>query len=80
MRKLQENPHDVQAISQMYKAQKEVGLHFSNYICFYLLHLQMNTWAESKQQIGQFTGSTGAQILTQAQLNSGYQAWARKVL
>lgn len=26
MRKLQENPHDVQAISQMYKAQKEVCL------------------------------------------------------
>lgn len=41
--------------------------------------MQMNTWAESKQQIGQFTGSTGAQILTQAELSAGYQAWARKV-
>lgn len=39
----------------------------------------MNTWAESKQQIGQFTGSTGANILTQAELNAGFQAWARKV-
>lgn len=39
----------------------------------------MNNWAESKQQIGQFTGSTGAQILSQAELNAGYQAWARKV-
>ncbi|GJQ81661.1 hypothetical protein Trydic_g8539 [Trypoxylus dichotomus] len=61
MRKLQENPNDVQALNSMYKAQKE-----------------MNTWAESKQQIGQFTGSTGAQILSQAELSSGYQAWARK--
>ncbi|KRT86436.1 hypothetical protein AMK59_243 [Oryctes borbonicus] len=63
MRKLQENPNDVQALNSMYKAQKE-----------------MNTWAESKQQIGQFTGSTGAQILSQAELSSGYQAWARKAL
>lgn len=44
------------------------------------MYSQVNTWAESKQQIGQFTGSTGAQILTQAELNAGYQAWARKVL
>lgn len=62
MRKLQENPHDVQAITEMFQAQKE-----------------MNTWAESKQQVGQFTGSTGAQILSQAELSAGYQAWARKV-
>lgn len=40
----------------------------------------MQTWAESKQQPGQFTGSTGAQIMSQAELSSGYQAWARKVL
>lgn len=39
----------------------------------------MQSWATSKQQPGQFTGSTGAQILTQAQLASGYQAWAKKV-
>lgn len=39
----------------------------------------MRTWAESKQIPGQFTGSTGAKILTPAELTSGYQAWARKV-
>ncbi|KAF5270378.1 hypothetical protein FQR65_LT05566 [Abscondita terminalis] len=62
MRKLQENPYDVEAINDMHKSQRE-----------------MQSWAESKQQPGQFTGSTGAQILTQAELSSGYQAWARKV-
>lgn len=41
---------------------------------------QMQNWAVSKQQPGTFTGSTGAQILSQAELSSGYQAWARKVL
>lgn len=40
----------------------------------------MNTWAESKLPFGQFTGTTGANILSQEQLASGYQAWARKVL
>ena len=40
----------------------------------------MNIWAESKQQIGQFTGTTGAHIMTPAELASGYQAWARKVV
>lgn len=39
----------------------------------------MQSWAESKQQPGQFTGSTGAHIMSQAELASGYQAWARKV-
>ncbi|XP_014223647.1 protein SON isoform X1 [Trichogramma pretiosum] len=38
----------------------------------------MQTWVESKQIPGQFTGSTGVKVLTQAELNSGYQAWARK--
>ncbi|XP_065156175.1 protein Son-like isoform X3 [Atheta coriaria] len=38
----------------------------------------MNTWAESKLPFGQFTGTTGANILSQEQLASGYQAWARK--
>ncbi|KAJ8983918.1 hypothetical protein NQ317_006722 [Molorchus minor] len=61
MRKLQENPHDVQALSEMYKSNKK-----------------MQSWACSKQQLGQFTGSTGAQILSQAELASGYQAWAKK--
>ncbi|CAH0552524.1 unnamed protein product [Brassicogethes aeneus] len=61
MRRLQENPNDVQALTQIYKSNKE-----------------MQTWAQSKQQPGQFTGSTGAQILSQAELSSGYQAWAKK--
>ncbi|XP_018575013.1 protein SON isoform X2 [Anoplophora glabripennis] len=63
MRRFQENPNDVQALTQMYKSNKE-----------------MQSWATSKQQLGQFTGSTGAQILTQAQLASGYQAWAKKAI
>ncbi|XP_066587221.1 protein Son-like isoform X2 [Prorops nasuta] len=61
MRKLRENPNDVCALNEMYKAQNE-----------------MKTWAESKQMPGQFTGSTGAKMLTPAELTSGYQAWARK--
>jgi hypothetical protein len=36
-------------------------------------------WAESKQQPGQFTGSTGARVLSAAELASGYQAWVKKV-
>lgn len=39
----------------------------------------MSRWAQSKQEPGQFTGSTGAQILTPKELASGYQAWARRV-
>ncbi|KAK9884633.1 hypothetical protein WA026_007472 [Henosepilachna vigintioctopunctata] len=61
MRKLQENPHDVQALSQMYKSTKEV-----------------QSWAESKQQPGQFTGSVGGNFLSHSELSSGYQAWAKK--
>ncbi|EFA12364.2 Protein SON-like Protein [Tribolium castaneum] len=61
IRKLQENPNDVQALTQMYKSNKE-----------------MQSWAQSKQQPGQFTGTTGAQVLSQAELSSGYQAWAKK--
>ncbi|KAK2587080.1 hypothetical protein KPH14_002851 [Odynerus spinipes] len=61
MRKLRENPNDVCALNDMYRAQNE-----------------MRTWAESKQMPGQFTGSTGAKVLSPAELTSGYQAWARK--
>ncbi|KAG7201963.1 hypothetical protein KM043_004666 [Ampulex compressa] len=61
MRKLRENPNDVCALNEMYRAQNE-----------------MKTWAESKQMPGQFTGSTGAKVLSPAELTSGYQAWARK--
>lgn len=39
----------------------------------------MQSWAESKQQPGQFIGSTGAQVMSQAELSSGFQAWAKKV-
>lgn len=39
----------------------------------------MRNWAESKQMPGQFVGTTGAKVLTPAELSSGYQAWARKV-
>ncbi|XP_076252020.1 son RNA binding protein isoform X2 [Rhynchophorus ferrugineus] len=59
MRKLQENPHDSEALSEIYKSDKE-------------------SWAKSKQQLGQFTGTTGANILSAAELASGYQAWAKK--
>ncbi|XP_076635928.1 uncharacterized protein LOC143348999 isoform X2 [Colletes latitarsis] len=62
MRKLRENPNDVCAQNEMYRAQNE-----------------MKTWAESKQMPGQFTGSTGAKVLSPAELTSGYQAWARKL-
>ncbi|XP_030762013.1 protein SON isoform X1 [Sitophilus oryzae] len=61
MRKLQENPHDSQALTEIYRSNKEV-----------------QSWAQSKQNFGQFTGTTGAQILSQAELSSGYQAWAKK--
>ncbi|XP_045467518.1 protein Son isoform X2 [Harmonia axyridis] len=61
MRKLQENPNDVQALSQMYQSTKEV-----------------QTWAESKQQPGQFTGAVEGNFLTHSELSSGYQAWAKK--
>ncbi|XP_026298662.1 protein SON-like isoform X3 [Apis mellifera] len=62
MRKLRENPNDICAQNEMYRAQNE-----------------MKTWAESKQMPGQFTGSTGAKVLSPAELTSGYQAWARKL-
>ncbi|RXG51928.1 Protein SON [Armadillidium vulgare] len=38
----------------------------------------MQNWALSKQVPGQFTGSTGARILSAEELSSGYQAWAKK--
>ncbi|XP_054270427.1 protein SON-like isoform X2 [Macrosteles quadrilineatus] len=62
MRRLQENPSDSSALSQMQSAQQH-----------------MQSWAESKQlPPGQFTGSTGVKVLSQAELSSGYQAWARR--
>ena len=38
----------------------------------------MARWAASKNEPGKFTG-TATKILTPDQLQSGYQAWARKV-
>lgn len=39
---------------------------------------EMSKWAESKNKPGQFTGHTGAKILSQAELSTGIQAWARQ--
>lgn len=39
---------------------------------------QMSMWAESKNKPGQFTGHTGAQILSHAELSTGIQAWAKQ--
>lgn len=39
----------------------------------------MQNWALSKQEPGQFTGTTGVKVLSQEELSSGHQAWARKV-
>ncbi|XP_071446788.1 uro-adherence factor A-like isoform X1 [Hetaerina americana] len=61
LRKLQENPDDIDALNEMTQAQKD-----------------MQVWAESKSQPGLFTGSTGAKVLSAAELASGSQAWARK--
>lgn len=41
--------------------------------------LQMSAWANSKFIPGQFTGSTGANILSARELTSGFQAWAKRV-
>lgn len=39
---------------------------------------EMTSWASSKHLPGQFTGSTGANILKPSELNSGPQVWARR--
>ncbi|XP_036326002.1 protein SON [Rhagoletis pomonella] len=38
----------------------------------------MTSWASSKHIPGQFTGSTGANVLSTRELSSGPQAWARR--
>lgn len=40
---------------------------------------EMQNWALSKQEPGQFTGTTGVKVLSQEELSAGHQAWARKV-
>ncbi len=39
---------------------------------------EMAKWATSKNKPGQFTGHTGAKILSHAELSTGVQAWARQ--
>ncbi|XP_037917370.1 protein SON isoform X2 [Hermetia illucens] len=39
----------------------------------------MSTWAISKTTPGQFTGSTGANILTARELTAGQQAWVKRI-
>lgn len=39
---------------------------------------EMSKWAESKNKPGQFTGHTGAKILSKNELSTGIQAWARQ--
>ena len=38
---------------------------------------EMSNWAASKNKPGQFTGHTGAKILSKGELMTGIQAWAR---
>ncbi|XP_073990645.1 uncharacterized protein isoform X2 [Rhodnius prolixus] len=40
---------------------------------------QINCWQAMENQAGLFTGSTGARVLSAAELASGQQAWAKKV-
>ena len=39
---------------------------------------EMSSWAESKNKPGQFTGHTGAKVLSKAELELGVQAWAKQ--
>ena len=39
---------------------------------------QISMWAESKNKPGQFTGSTGAKVLSKGELTLGVQAWAKQ--
>lgn len=39
----------------------------------------MSAWANSKFVPGQFTGTTGANVLSAKELSSGFQAWAKRV-
>ncbi|CAG9802283.1 unnamed protein product [Chironomus riparius] len=61
MRKLQENPHDVEASKILYETQQN-----------------MSAWAASKVTPGQFLGTTEVRVLSQKELSSGNQAWAKK--
>ena len=43
----------------------------------YDAQLEMSTWAASKNKPGQFTGHTGAKVLSKGELTTGVQAWAK---
>lgn len=82
MRKLQDNPHDSEALKLMYNSQKDVCNPYRNVRnLFDILSFvwQMSSWANSKFVPGQFTGSTGANVLSARELTSGFQAWAKRV-
>lgn len=51
----------------------------TNNNCSTFDYFQMSTWAISKTTPGQFTGSTGANILTARELTAGQQAWVKRV-
>lgn len=58
----------------------EEGVQMFVLLSLWVLPLQIDAWAQSNSIPGQFTGSTGAQILSSDELtNSGPQAWIRKV-
>ncbi len=38
---------------------------------------EMTNWAASKNKPGQFTGHTGAKVLSKGELMTGIQAWAK---
>uniref|UniRef100_A0A1I8PF24 G-patch domain-containing protein n=1 Tax=Stomoxys calcitrans TaxID=35570 RepID=A0A1I8PF24_STOCA len=44
----------------------------------YYSQREMSSWAASKHLPGQFTGSTGVNVLKPSQLNSGPQVWAKR--
>lgn len=63
VRKLQENPYDVQALFKMHNVQEKA-----------------KKWASSKQLPGHFSGSTGANVMSQQEIigDKRHQAWAKK--
>ncbi|XP_045618334.2 NK-tumor recognition protein isoform X5 [Procambarus clarkii] len=63
MRKLQDNPHDSEAIKTLHNVQKE---------------MQNWALSKQEPAPGQFTGTTGVKVLSQEELSAGHQAWARK--
>jgi hypothetical protein len=43
----------------------------------YSAQQEMSNWAASKNKPGQFTGHTGAKVLSKGELLNGAQAWAK---